>query len=117
MTIFGHLKLITSLLFIAFKPSSQISESNGVTSWLYPHPAIERQDDDDDDSAALINLGELLIPAFAVGLAALIISSIPKSKKDKNKKSRDGLDIEIWFQSEIVPIIEKLEFGHFGTLN
>ena len=73
MTIFGHLKLFTSLLFITFKPSSQISERNGVTSWLFPHPAIERQDDDDDDdSAALINLGELLIPALAVGLVSIV---------------------------------------------
>ena len=76
MTIFGHLKFFTSLLFIAFKPSSQISERNGVTSLLFPHPAIERQDDDDDDddSAALINLGELLIPAFAVGLVSIVTS-------------------------------------------
>ena len=43
-----------------------------MTSWLFPHPAIERQDDDDDDSAALINLGELLIPAFAVGLVSIV---------------------------------------------
>ena len=47
-----------------------------MTSLLFPHPAIERQDDDDDDddSAALINLGELLIPAFAVGLVSIVTS-------------------------------------------
>ena len=83
MTIFGHLKLFTSLLFITFKPSSQISERNGVTSWLSPHPAIERQDDDDDDSAALINLGELLIPAFAVGLVSIVTFQF-KSKLSKS---------------------------------
>ncbi len=48
--------------------------------------------------------------------AALIISSIPKSKKDKDKKNREsrkGEEIEAfetWFQSQIVPIIEKLDF-------
>ena len=73
MNIFGHLILFTSILFINFKPSLQISERNGVTYQLFPQPAaIERQDDDDDDSAALIGLGELLIPAFAVGIVSII---------------------------------------------
>ena len=73
MNIFGHLKLFTSILFITFKPAFQISERNGVTYQLFPQTAaISRQDDDDDDdSAALIGLGELLIPAFAVGIVSI----------------------------------------------
>ena len=48
--------------------------------------------------------------------AALIISSIPKSKKDKNKKTRDSQKeeqieaFETWFHSQIVSINEKLDF-------
>ena len=83
MNIFDHLKLFTSILFINFKPSLQISEHNGVTYQLFPQTAaIERQDDDDDDDgAALIGLGELLIPAFAVGIVS-IIYSLSNSKED-----------------------------------
>ena len=83
MNIFGHLILFTSILFINFKPSLQISERNGMTYQLFTQPAaIARQDDDDDDnSAALIGLGELLIPAFAVGIVS-IIYSLSNSKVD-----------------------------------
>ena len=84
MNIFDHLKLFTSILFINFKPSLQISERNGVTYQLFPQTAaIDRQDDDDDDDdgAALIGLGELLIPAIAVGIVS-IIYSLSNSKED-----------------------------------
>ena len=53
-----------------------------MTYQLFTQPAaIARQDDDDDDSAALIGLGELLIPAFAVGIVS-IIYSLSNSKVD-----------------------------------
>ena len=43
--------------------------------------------------------------------AALIISSLPKSKKNKDKKAR-VVEEEVettWFQSEIVRVIEELD--------
>ena len=71
MTISGLLRLLTSLLLITL--SSQHSSYNDVTLSHFLTPAIARQDDadDDDDGAALINLGELLIPAFAVGIVSV----------------------------------------------
>ena len=81
MKIFGHLILFTSILFITFKTTLQISERNGVTYQLFPQPAAIERQDDDDDSAALIGLGELLIPAFAVGIVS-IIYSLSNSKVD-----------------------------------
>ena len=69
MTISGPLRLLTSLILITL--SSQHSSHNDVTLSHFLTPAIARQDDDDDDGAALINLGELLIPAFAVGIVSV----------------------------------------------
>ena len=71
MTISGLLRLLTSLLLITL--SSQHSSYNDVTLSHFLTPAIARQDDDDDDDdgTALINLGELLIPAFAVGIVSV----------------------------------------------
>ena len=67
MTISGPLRLLTSLILITL--SSQDSSHHDVTLSHFLTPAIARQDD--DDAAALINLGELLIPAFAVGIVSV----------------------------------------------
>ena len=66
MTVSGHLKLLILLLPITL--SSQEPKHNGVALSRFLKPAIARQDDNDD---ALINLGELLIPAFAVGIVSV----------------------------------------------
>ena len=50
--------------------------------------------------------------------AALLISSIPKSKKDKikNRESRkEDEEVKTWFQSKIITFIERLDF--IDTLN
>ena len=62
----GCLKLLILLLPITL--SSQESKHNAVTLSRFLRPAIARQD---DSGSALINLGELLIPAFAVGIVSV----------------------------------------------
>ena len=66
MTVSGCLKL--SILLLPITLSSQESTHNGVTLSRFLKPAIARQD---DNGAALIDLGELLIPAFAVGIVSV----------------------------------------------
>lgn len=70
MTVSGHLKLLIFLLPIALSSQESKTKHNGVTLSRFLKPAIARQDDNDDNDA-LINLGELLIPAFAVGIVSV----------------------------------------------
>ena len=64
----------------------------------------------------MLNVDGFKLAYFEFFQAALIISSIPKSKKDKNKKTRESRKeeeieaFETWFQSQIVSINEKLDF-------
>ena len=70
MTVSVCLKLLLLELLLPITLSSQEAKHNGVTLSRFLKPAISRQDDDDEGSA-LINVGELLIPALAVGIVSV----------------------------------------------